>query len=82
MRVSASQQAQLNTAILLLGATKLHDPAYQGQSSFGPETLRTEFDGKTFDQILAAAKATGTTFQGQSPLDNVQPNNASSGRDD
>ena len=61
--LSASQQAQLNTAILLLGVTKLNDPAYQGQSSFGPETLRTELDGKTFDQILAAAKATGTTFK-------------------
>jgi len=60
--LSASQQAQLNSAILLLGATKLHDPAYQGQSTFGPETLRTELNGKTFDQIIAAAKATGTTF--------------------
>lgn len=61
--LSASQQAQLNTAILLLGATKLHDSGYKGPPSFGPETLRADLDGKTFEQIIAAAKATGATVK-------------------
>jgi hypothetical protein len=57
--LSSYQQAQLNTAILILGATKLHDAGYKGPPSFGPETLRADLDGKSFDDILAAAKATG-----------------------
>ena len=61
--LSNQQQAQLNTAIVLLGATKLHNSGYQGPDSFGPETLRTDLDGKTFDGILQTAKATGATVK-------------------
>jgi len=61
--LSAQQQAQLNTAILLLGATKLHDSGYKGPSSFGPETLRADLNGKTFEEIIAAGKATGATIK-------------------
>jgi hypothetical protein len=59
--LSAEQQAQLNTAVLLLGATKLHDSGFKGPSSFGPETLRGDLNGKTFEEIIAAAKGTGAT---------------------
>jgi hypothetical protein len=60
--LSAEKQAQLETAVLLIGATKWHDSGFKAPSAFGPETLRTELNGKTFDEILAAAKSTGTTF--------------------
>jgi len=59
--LSAQQQAQLNTAILLLGATKLHDSDFKGPPGFGPETLRADLNGKTFEEIIAAGKATGAT---------------------
>jgi hypothetical protein len=61
--LAADQQAQLNTAILLLGATKLHESGYHGPPSFGPETLRADLNGKTFEEIIAAGKATGAIFK-------------------
>ena len=64
--LTSQQQAQLNTAVLLLGATKLHDSGYKGPPGFGPETLRTDLDGKSFDEVIAAAKATGARVTGVS----------------
>ena len=59
------QQAELTTAIVQIGATKaLHaamkDPSAEAAQRFGPETLRSELDGKTFDEIIKAGAATGT----------------------
>src|SRR5579864_7248874 len=52
--LNQEQQAKLNTAVFLVGATKLHNSAYKESDSFGPETLRTELDGKTYDDIIKA----------------------------
>ena len=62
--LSSQQQAQLNTAVLLIGATKLHDSEYQRSPSFGPETLRGDLDGKNYEDILKAAQATGARVTG------------------
>jgi hypothetical protein len=62
--LSSEQQAQLNTAILLIGATKQHDSGFKDTAGFGPETLRRDLDGKTYADIVAAAKATGTRITG------------------
>ena len=59
------QQAKLNTAIVQIGATKsLNERMKEPTSSFGPETLRTELDGKTYDEIIKAGAATGTKIIG------------------
>lgn len=63
------QQAKLNTAIVQIGATKsfnerMKEPTKEPTSSFGPETLRTELDGKTYDEIIKAGAATGTKIIG------------------
>jgi hypothetical protein len=60
--LNSEQQAKLNTAILLIGATKFHDSGFKEPTSFGPETLRSELDGKTYEEIIKAAAATGTTI--------------------
>ena len=62
--LSSEQQAQLNTAVLLIGATKLHDSRFTDTAGFGPETLRLDLDRKTYADIVAAAKATGTRITG------------------
>jgi hypothetical protein len=65
--LNAEQQGQLDTAILRIGATKLHDSGFQQPTSFSADTLRGELDGKTYQDILQAAVATGTTIQNASP---------------
>jgi hypothetical protein len=60
--LNSEQQAKLNTAILLIGATKVHDSGFNEPTSFGPETLRRELDGKTYEEIIKAAAATGATI--------------------
>jgi hypothetical protein len=62
--LSQEQQAKLNTAVFLIGTTKLHNSGYKEGDSFGPETLRTELDGKTYDEIIKAGAATGTKVIG------------------
>jgi len=62
--LSSEQQARLNTAVLLIGATKQHASGYKGAAGFGPETLRGDLDGKSYADIIAAAKATGATITG------------------
>ena len=62
--LNQEQQAKLNTAVFLIGATKLHDSRYKEGDSFGPETIRTELDGKTYDEIIKAGAATGTKIIG------------------
>ena len=57
--LNQEQQAKLNTAVFLIGANKLHNSGYKEGDSFGPETLRTELDGKTYDEIIKAGAATG-----------------------
>ena len=58
--LNSEQKTKLDTAILLIGATKFHDSGFKEPASFGPETLRSELDGKTYDEIIKAAAATGT----------------------
>lgn len=58
------QQARLNTAILLIGATKFRDSGFNKPTSFGPESLRMDLDGKTYDEIIKAGAATGATIRG------------------
>jgi len=65
--LNPEQQAKLNTAIVQIGTTKaLHEamkqPPKEPTTSFGPATLRSDLDGKTFDEIIKAGDATGTTI--------------------
>lgn len=62
--INPEQQAKLNTSVLLIGATKFHNSGFKEPASFGPETLRSELNGKTFDEIIKAAAATGATIGG------------------
>ena len=62
--LNSEQQAKLNTAVFLIGATKLHNSGLNEPSSFGPETLRSELNGKTYDEIVKAGAATGTKIIG------------------
>jgi len=66
-RLTPYQQAELNTAIVQIGATKIvhaamKEPNKEPPTSFGPQTLRSDLDGKTFDEIIKAGAATGTTI--------------------
>ena len=67
--LNSEQETRLNTVILLIGATKFHNSGVMGPHSFGPETLRSELDGKTYDEIIKAAAAMGTTIGGVSHHD-------------
>jgi len=62
--LNQDQQAKLNTAVFLIGATKLHNSGYKEGDSFGPETISAELDGKTYDEIIKAGAATGTKIIG------------------
>ena len=62
--LNQEQQAKLDTAVFLIGATKLRNSGFTEPSSFGPETLRTELDGKTYEEIIKAGAATGTKIIG------------------
>jgi hypothetical protein len=70
--LNKEQQAKLNTAVLLIGATKSFNARKQAgdltgpgpYDSFGPETLRSDLDGKTYDEIIKAGAATGTKITG------------------
>lgn len=59
--LNSEQQAKLNTAIFLIGATKFRDTQIK---EFGPETLRKDLDGKTYDDIIKAGVATGARIGG------------------
>ena len=67
------QKAKLNTAILLIGATKTHNSGFNGPVTFGPQTLRSELDGKTYEEIIKAGVATGATIGGVSHPGEVPP---------
>jgi hypothetical protein len=63
--LNPEQQAQLNTAIVQIGATKIvkaamQEPSKEPPTSFGPQTLRSDLDGMTYDEIIKAGAATGT----------------------
>ena len=67
--LNPEQQAKLNTAIVQIGATKsfnavMKEPNKEPISSFGPQTLRSDLDGMTYDGIIKAGAATGTTIVG------------------
>jgi hypothetical protein len=70
--LNQEQQAKLNTAVFLIGATKSFNARKQAgdltgpgpYDTFGPETLRSELDGKTYDEIIKAGAATGTKITG------------------
>jgi len=65
--LDSEQMAKLNTAVLLIGATKSFNARMQGGEPIDtivPETVRSELDGKTYDEIIKAAAATGTTIKG------------------
>ena len=67
--LNPEQQAKLNTAIVQIGATKalkaaMKEPTKEPTSSFGPETLRSDLNGMTYDEIIKAGAATGTTIVG------------------
>jgi hypothetical protein len=52
-----------------IGTTKsfnarMKEPSGEPIDSFGAETLRTELDGKTYDEIIKAGAATGTKIIG------------------
>jgi hypothetical protein len=59
--LNSEQPAKLNTAIFLIGATKFRDSEVK---EFGPETLRKDLDGKTYDEIIKAGAATGARIGG------------------
>jgi hypothetical protein len=70
--LNQEQQAKLNTAVLLIGATKSFNARKQAgdltgpgpDDTFGPETLRSDLDGKTYDEIIKAGAATGAKITG------------------
>ena len=68
--LNKEQQAKLNTAVLLIGATEsLHAQMHGGEpidtiETFAPETLRSDLDGKTYDEIIKAGAATGAKITG------------------
>jgi hypothetical protein len=61
--LNGQQRQQLDLALLLIGATKQHRLGTLTTSpGISPETVREEIDGKDFAEIVALAKATGTTI--------------------
>ena len=42
----------------------MKEPTKEPISSFGPETLRSDLNGMTYDEIIKAGAATGTTIVG------------------
>jgi hypothetical protein len=63
--LNQEQQAKLNTAALLIGATKSFNAQMHGGDpieTFAPETLRSDLDGKTYDEFIKAGAATGTNI--------------------
>jgi hypothetical protein len=61
--LNAQQRQQLDIALLLIGSTKQHRLGTLTTSpGISPESIRQEIDGKDFDEIVALAKATGTTI--------------------
>jgi hypothetical protein len=61
--LNGQQRQQLDLALLLIGSTKQHRLGSLTTSpGISPETIREEIDGKDFDEIVALAKATGTTI--------------------
>ena len=57
------QRQQLDLALLLIGSTKQFRLGTVTTSpGISPETVRAEIDGKDFAEIVALAKATGTTI--------------------
>jgi hypothetical protein len=60
--LNAQQRQQLDIALLLIGSTKQHQLGTLTTSpGISPESIRQEIDGKDFDEIVALARATGTT---------------------
>jgi hypothetical protein len=61
--LNGQQRQQLDIALLLIGSTKQHrDGTLTTSPGISPETIREEIDGKDFEEIVALAKATGTTI--------------------
>ena len=70
--LNTQQRQQLDIALLLIGSTQQHRLGTLTTSSgISPESIRQEIDGKNFDEIIALAKATGTTVTNvQHPVKN------------
>jgi len=61
--LNSQQRQQLDIALLLIGSTKqLRLGTLTTSPGISPESIRQEIDGKDFDEIVALAKATGTTI--------------------
>jgi hypothetical protein len=61
--LNGQQKQQLELALLLIGSTKqLRLGTLTTSPGISPETVREEIDGKDFEEIVALAKATGTTI--------------------
>jgi hypothetical protein len=61
--LNGQQRQQLDIALLLIGSTKQHNQGTLPTSpGISPANIREEIDGKNFTEILALAKATGTTI--------------------
>jgi hypothetical protein len=58
--LTPDQTAQLNIAVLLIGATKqMAVGTLTSAPGIGPDTIRAEVDGMTFDEIVALSKRSG-----------------------
>jgi hypothetical protein len=61
--LNVQQRQQLDVALLLIGSTKQFRLGTLTTSpGISPESIRQEIDGKDFDEIVALARATGTTI--------------------
>jgi|HubBroStandDraft_5_1064220.scaffolds.fasta_scaffold1520427_1 hypothetical protein len=61
--LNSQQRQQLELALLLIGSTKQHrSGTITTSQGISPATVREEIDGKDFHEIIALAKATGTTI--------------------
>jgi hypothetical protein len=61
--LNTRQRQQLDLAVLFIGSTKQRRLGTLTTSpGISPETIREEIDGKDFAEIIALAKATGTTI--------------------
>ena len=61
--LNGQQRQRLDIALLLIGSEKQHKEGTLATSvGISPASIREEIDGKDFTEILALAKATGTTI--------------------
>ena len=61
--LNGQQRQQLDLALLLIGSTKqLKEGTLTTSPGISAASIREEIDGKDFTEIVALAKATGTTI--------------------